>query len=137
MSDGHDSSYEAGVDREINVRSIVYTGLGLAFIIVLAAALMWWMSAGLLSRLAASDPAPPVLPEARTQELPPQPRLQTRPEGELRDLRAEEDAILNGYGWTSEAAGVARIPIARAMEIRAAEPVGPQRIELSEEEPGS
>ncbi len=49
--------------------------------------------------------------------LPPEPRLQTNPREDLRDLRAQEDAILNSYGWVDRAAGSVHIPIDRAMEI--------------------
>jgi hypothetical protein len=49
----------------------------------------------------------------------PEPRLQPVPGQELRDIRAQEDAILEGYGWVDQAAGVVRIPVERAMEILA------------------
>ncbi len=35
----------------------------------------------------------------------------------LRDLRKEEDGILNHYGWVDRKAGVARIPIEEAIRI--------------------
>lgn len=119
MTDGHDRNYEAGVDREIDVRALVYGTAGLVIIVIVFAALMWWLSVGLRDWLVASDPPLPVLPEARIQELPPEPRLQTSPEADLRALRREEDAILGGYRWIDEGAGVAQIPIERAMEMMA------------------
>lgn len=119
MSDGHDRSYEAGVDREINLKGIVYTTGGLAVVVILSAVAMWWLSTGLRARLEASDPPPAILPEARTQPTPPGPRLQTHPEEELRELRRNEDEILTGYAWVDESAGVARVPIERAMELLA------------------
>lgn len=119
MSDGHDRSYEAGVDREINLKGIVYTTGGLAVVVILSAVAMWWLSIGLRTRLEASDPPPAVLPEARTQQAPPGPRLQTDPEGELEALRHEEEAVLNGYSWIDQSAGVAQVPIERAMELLA------------------
>lgn len=120
MSDGHDRSYEAGVDREISLKGIAYTGAVLALIVVIFAALMWWLSIGLRAKLESADPPPPVLPQARIQELPPKPRLQTSPEEDLRILRAEENEVLNGYGWVDESSGLARVPIERAMEMIAA-----------------
>ena len=119
MTDGHDHDYESGLDREISVKGIAYTGVVLALVVVVSGALMWWMSVGLKSRLAAADPPPPVLPEAREQELPPEPRLQTSPEEDLRILRREEDEFLYGYEWVDEGAGIARVPIERAMELMA------------------
>ncbi len=120
MTDGHDRSYEAGVDREISLKGILYTGLVLTVVVVVFAALMWWLSLGLRSGLEAADPPPPVLLEAQVQEPPPEPRLQTSPEADLRILRQEENEILHGYSWVDEEAGIAQVPIERAMEIVAA-----------------
>ena len=50
-------------------------------------------------------------------ELPPEPRLQTDPQQELRDLRARQQSRLTGYGWVNKEAGVARIPIEDAMRM--------------------
>ncbi len=120
MSDGHDRQYEAGVDREVSLKGIVYTGVVLALIVVVFGVLMWWLSLGLRAGMVAGDPPPPVLPEARVQELPPEPRLQTDPTDDLRILRAEEDEFLTGYNWIDEGGGIARVPIERAMELMAA-----------------
>lgn len=49
--------------------------------------------------------------------LPPEPRLQTNPRQDLRDLRAQEDDLLNGYHWVDRNAGVVHIPIDRAMKL--------------------
>ena len=37
----------------------------------------------------------------------------------MRALTAEEEEALYGYGWVDQAGGVARVPIARAMEMLA------------------
>jgi hypothetical protein len=51
------------------------------------------------------------------QPLPPEPRLQTDPHGDLLRLRESEDHILNSYGWVDRNAGVVRIPIEQAMKL--------------------
>jgi hypothetical protein len=48
-------------------------------------------------------------------QLPPEPRLQNNPQQELRELKARQYGILEGYGWVNKEAGVAHIPIADAM----------------------
>ena len=65
---------------------------------------------------------PPEFPLAQSQarRLPPEPRLQTNPRGDLLELRQKEDRILNSYGWIDRDAGVVRIPIERAMALTAA-----------------
>ena len=52
-----------------------------------------------------------------TRTVPPEPRLQVSAPKDLRTLRASEQDILTTYGWVSREAGVARIPIARAMQL--------------------
>jgi hypothetical protein len=51
--------------------------------------------------------------------MPSHPRLQIDPGRDLAKLHAEDEALLSSYGWTDRKAGVARIPIARAMELTA------------------
>jgi hypothetical protein len=47
----------------------------------------------------------------------PQPRLENSERLELRDFREQEAQKLNSYGWVDQNAGVARIPIAQAMQL--------------------
>ena len=49
----------------------------------------------------------------------PQPRLQQTPVLDLRAIRAEEDQVLNSYGWVDQPKGVVRIPISQAIDILA------------------
>ena len=50
---------------------------------------------------------------------PPEPRLLVSPRSALLELRAEEDALLHGYGWVNREAGIVRIPIERAIDVLA------------------
>jgi hypothetical protein len=50
----------------------------------------------------------------------PQPQLQPNPVADLNKFRTQEEQILNSYGWVDQQAGVAHIPIERAMDIIAA-----------------
>jgi hypothetical protein len=104
------------LDAEINLRTIVGFGIVLVAVTVVVTALMWWLSLGLRAHVASDDPAPPALPEARIQEGPPGPRLQSDPIGDLRRMRAEEDTVLNEAAWVDEAAGVASLPIDLAID---------------------
>jgi hypothetical protein len=58
-------------------------------------------------------------PEALTAErpVPPPPRLQTDPQGDLLALREAEQRALTTYGWVDRNAGVVRIPIEQAMRL--------------------
>ena len=56
---------------------------------------------------------------AQGDRLPPLPRLQTHAVRDIAAFRAAEDDVLNAWGWVDEPAGVARIPVSRAIEILA------------------
>jgi hypothetical protein len=47
----------------------------------------------------------------------PQPRLEKDERLEINKFRVAEEQTLNSYGWADEKAGVARIPIERAMQL--------------------
>lgn len=64
-------------------------------------------------------------PKAEAVQVPvparfPEPRVQSDPAGDLRDLQAAQRDQLEGYAWVDRAGGLARIPVARAMESLAA-----------------
>ena len=105
------------LDSEINLRWIVGVGLVLIIMTTAVTALMWWMSLGLRAHTAADDPAPPALPEARTQEAPSGPRLQSDPIGDLKKMRDEESAVLDHSEWIDESSATARLSIDTALDI--------------------
>jgi hypothetical protein len=47
----------------------------------------------------------------------PQPRLEKNERLEINNFRLRQEQVLNSYGWVDEKAGVARIPIERAMQL--------------------
>ena len=47
----------------------------------------------------------------------PDPRLEEDERGELKNVLLDQEQELNSYGWVDEKAGVARIPIERAMQL--------------------
>jgi hypothetical protein len=52
-------------------------------------------------------------------QVPPPPQLQTSPQQDLKKMREYEDARLRTYGWIDRQAGVAHIPIDRAIDLTA------------------
>lgn len=105
--------------RDIPLRPIAIFAVVL-FPVLLAVSLGAWALVGVLAgrENAVSPRAHPLAPAVGTV-LPPAPRLQSAPRKDLERLRAEEDALLSSYGWVDEPAGVARIPIDRAMALLA------------------
>jgi len=105
--------------RDLRLTPIVVSGVALLLLVAIAAAAMLGLFdffAVVESRL--SPPANP-LAAAAGPRLPPEPRLQAHPLRDMRELRAAEQELLTTYGWVDPSAGVARIPIARAMDILA------------------
>lgn len=71
--------------------------------------------------------SPPALPATRSgTTLPPEPRLQSSPEQELRAYRAREDWQLTHYYWLDKSKGRIAIPIEQAIQILAKRGVPPQ-----------
>ena len=116
---------DAGHERQdVNPRVIMIAGFVLAAVLVLVA-----IGAGFLllhyARREATRSAPESpLAESYGRQVPPEPRLQANPLGDLRALRAEEDGLLHGYGWVDRKAGKVRIPIERAIDLLAERSAG-------------
>jgi len=56
---------------------------------------------------------------SRAAPIPPPPRLQPSPGGDLEALRSQKRALLSQWDWTDSSHRFARIPIERAMSLYA------------------
>jgi len=108
------AEHHAHEEKDVDVGSMFL----IAIILFLSCALILLGIGGVMrflsTKKAAREALPPVAPMAGAF---PQPRVQVRPAIDLEKLRAAEDAQLNSYGWINREAGVARIPIDRAMQL--------------------
>jgi hypothetical protein len=117
----HEPGVNPGVShetRDINVFQVSAFGIGLLLSCIVTVFAMWVMFNFLFQRedaKNADNPAKAMMNER--QKLPPEPRLQAEPKVELKDLRADEDAILSSYGWIDPNKGIVRIPIDQAIDI--------------------
>jgi hypothetical protein len=103
-------------DLEIDRRSIVKTGVWLGAITLGAFLIGWLFYERLASAELQLDPKPSPLVGVAAPSVPPAPRLQRTPERELGAFRAAERERLASWGWVDRGAGVARIPIERAID---------------------
>lgn len=101
---------------DADIRVIVKFSIGLAVLILAAMIAMRFLFDYLK---ATQQLGPPASPFAESQSAAPAPRLQVQPVEDLKQLRQAEDEKLNGYGWVDQKAGIARIPIDRAMDLLA------------------
>jgi len=99
-----------------SIRSIllVIAGLVVSMALIFAAAAL---IVGFFNT-ARQEPGPYQRPPATEIAGGPQaPDLQVAPRSDLAQLDAEQMALLNGYAWVDEQAGIARIPIEQAMDL--------------------
>ncbi len=122
------SGSERQIDRDISLRGVALTVLGVFLGTALSMLAMWWLFSWLLAS-AEKRPAPPALVQQAAGQLPPGPRLQASPDADMTHMRARENELLSSYGWADRAAGTVRIPVSRAMDVLAATgfpgPIGP------------
>jgi len=117
----HERDVNPGVShetRDVNVFQISAFGIGLLLSCIVVVFAMWAMFDFLAHRedaKNADNPAAAMMKERPA--LPPEPRLQAEPRIELKDLKADEDAILSSYGWVDPNKGIVRIPINQAIDI--------------------
>jgi hypothetical protein len=113
--------------RDVNIRAVFQFGFWLAAGVVAVTLAMLGLYRLLEKKDRASDtPLSPIV-AANLARTPPEPRLEPYPLAPGQRLRAEEDAALTSYAWVDKQAGVARIPIDRAIEILAARGLPPSK----------
>ncbi len=102
---------------DADVGAIAKSGVVLAIIAAVVLVLMLVMANYFEKENTRATPA--ASPLAAQRMLPPDPRLQVKPEKDLVQLRAAEDSTLHNYGWLMREANVVHIPIERAIELTA------------------
>jgi hypothetical protein len=109
---GNGPGYETG---DVNAWAVGKFAIGLIVIVALSFGLL----VGLFKYFQTLDQAKPVVETRDPNRLFPEPRLQRTPITELKAVRAEEDIVLNGYGWVDAKRGVVHIPIDVAIDALA------------------
>ncbi|HEX9304021.1 MAG TPA: hypothetical protein VGA31_06180 [Thermoanaerobaculia bacterium] len=109
---GHETS-------DVSIGGIVKFGIGLAAVTIVIYVAVWGFFRLLEKRERRQDQVEAVSPmvSASLRRTPPEPRLEPDPLAPRLRMRAREDAVLTTYGWVDRNAGVARIPIARAIDL--------------------
>ena len=120
MSEHHTSAELVGheqSDAELGplLRFAIFLAAITFFIAVLVVGLYKYLDAREAAEKAGHYP----LTEGIVRPLPPRPRLQTYPFDDIKELRKEENKILEHYAWVDQNGGVVRIPIERAIDVLA------------------
>jgi hypothetical protein len=114
MDDGDDIKYEI---EDFSPRGIRWFTAGLAVLAVMVllsmGGLLWFLSGGWPPRQGIVSPMVPA------PNMSPEPDLQVASSRDYQEMRAAEEAQLHSYRWVDREAGIAAIPIKRAMELLA------------------
>jgi hypothetical protein len=108
-----DVSYEPS-QADLRVVLGFLAALGLATAMVLL--VLWGMFGYFRSLSARRGPLPSPVTYTSAPEIPP-PQLQPDPVADYNVYRLSDQEKLNSYGWVDQNAGIARIPIDRAMDL--------------------
>jgi hypothetical protein len=107
-------------DQEIDVRHIVEIGIWLAAMTILALLISWGYYHLLSHGEKKLDLEPSPVVEANRPQVPQGPRLLATPENALKAYRSLEQERLESWGWEDRGAGIAHVPIERALDAVAA-----------------
>ena len=119
MSEPHnlDNLEVAHEESDVNVRAILGWGLGLAGVALAVHVFLWWLIGFYEGQAQRAETRTYPLAAGQQDALPPEPRLQTTPQQDMRALTDAQRARLQGHEWIDRNAGIARIPIEDAMRI--------------------
>lgn len=106
--------------RDVKIAAIMISLVALAFFIIASIVGSVFVFRSIEDYLNKKDAPPALMFEAKVE--PPQPRLQVTPLQDLKELQAEQKRITEGYLILDTEAGIARIPVKRAMEMLAEKP---------------
>lgn len=112
--DKHELDYER---TDVEPETVIHAGIGIAILTIAAAVIVLLLFNFLIARAEKADPPNPALARHEQGRKPPEPRLQEMPFTDIQGLRADEKAILEGYGWVDKAGGIAQIPVSEAIKI--------------------
>jgi len=115
MMTPHGSTPGGYEKSDLSPKAISIFGVVLSAVVIVAMVVAAWMF-GFFASWQAKQDVPPS-PLASSGPGAPEPRLQVHAVRDMKALRAAEDEVLTSYGWVSKEAGMARIPIERAMQL--------------------
>ncbi|MGB6876208.1 MAG: hypothetical protein WBD87_09260 [Candidatus Acidiferrales bacterium] len=100
--------------RDTNLPSLALFGGAIVVTVAIVMLFCLWLF-GIYTRVQSLGPA--AKPFASSRPLPPEPRLQPKPENDLQNYLEDQHTELNTYGWVDRSTGIVRIPIERAMQL--------------------
>lgn len=108
--------------RDIRAHQVILWGVALLVTLLVSQWIVWRTFRSMHASAEKSQSAISPLRAGMPPQLPPEPRLQGAPghpmtgPQDLRTTLRKANAQLNSYGWVDQGAGIAHIPIQRAMD---------------------
>jgi len=99
---------------DIDVWAVSKFAFGLVFVTLVSLVMLFG-----LMKYFQSQETPEVMKPIDPVKLFPQPQLQVKPIPDLKEFHADEDKVLDSYGWVDQPKGVVRIPIDQAIDVLA------------------
>lgn len=138
----HAESTAPEFDAEISFRGTVATGIGILVVTILSMFAMWSFSEYLRDGIRAKDLPQTAVEQAAQRQIeeanrqlalverrrrpalewpwyarqPAQPQVQVQPWTDMREFLEDEQRVLDDYGWVNREAGLAQVPVSRAMD---------------------
>ena len=106
---GHEST-------DANPRVLAYAFAGLSLLLIVTFVAMWALFVYFDSSAQKSQPSK-ANQWGKVDDRPPEPRLQTSPGADMKQMLERENHLMQSYGWVNKASGLVRIPVDRAMDI--------------------
>jgi hypothetical protein len=104
---------------DVDAGALLKAGFVILVVTIATVFFLYWLYFVFVRQEATRQPPPPVLKAQQGVLTPPAPLLQPSPPVDLATFRAQEDRILNGYGWVDKEKKVVRVPIDEAMRMLA------------------
>ncbi|MEO8431204.1 MAG: hypothetical protein ABI592_06805 [Acidobacteriota bacterium] len=104
-------------ERDVRISALLKFGFWLTVVLTVALLALWGLFRLFAAQERSHQRALAAGVSASLRRTPSEPRLEALPLRLRAQLRASEDARLSSYGWIDRSAGIARIPIDRAMEL--------------------
>ncbi len=101
-------------ERDTNIRAIMWFAFSLIATVIVVLLLMKWVFYAFPQPQA--ENTTPFVSALGAAAAPPEPRLQVNAPEDLKKMRAQEESLLNSYGWIDRQKGIVRIPIDRAID---------------------
>ncbi len=114
---------------DVNLTGITRIAMVSFLVIVGILVFVYFFEKG-LAHFLTEDRPPPAMADKKpgVDRIPKTPLMVPDEPGTLRQLRTEEEQILNHYAWVDKSQGIVRVPISRALELVAQNPalIAPQ-----------